>query len=371
MPGDDFSSKSDTQTPERIGGYELLEEVGRGGMGRVYRARSTDGRIVALKMLAPHLTDREIQRKRFFQEAEIAMRLEHPNLVRALEAGEEDGVVYFAMEFVDGVHLGQHLKEVGKIPENEAIRIIFAVARALHKAHQLGLIHRDVKPDNVLLTNDGQVKLADLGLVKELDADLNLTQPDQGLGSPYYMAPEQFRNAVNVDVRCDVYALGQLLYILVTGRLPFKGGSTVDTFLQKTRNEYIRPETITPELSEQTVATICRSIDPYPENRPPTVRDFVEMLAGKQPAKPAPAVPVLKEAPAKGPASERMGAGGAEAANRAARAAAQRTNRGRCVAVSEEFSLDYLIWADRLLKWGTSAVGLLVFVWVLRLATGW
>lgn len=370
MPGENFNSKSDTQTPVRIGGYELLEEIGRGGMGRVYKARASDGKIVALKMLAPHLTDREVQRKRFFQEAEIAMRLEHPNLVRALEVGEEDGVVYFAMDFIDGVHLGAHLKEVGKIPENEAIRIVFAVARALHKAHQLGLIHRDVKPDNVLLTNDGQVKLADLGLVKELDADLNLTQPDQGLGSPYYMAPEQFRNAVNVDVRCDVYALGQLLYILVTGRLPFKGGSTVDTFLQKTRNEYIRPDVITPELSENTVATICRSIDPYPENRPATVRDFVEMLAGKQPATPVvgttePA-PTVKASPSAGPAAR-----AAPHAPMEKPVLVPRVNRGRCEAVSEEFTLDALVWADRAMTWGKYAMGAAVMLWAVRFAFGW
>lgn len=362
-----MNSKSGTDAPSRIGGYELLEEIGRGGMGRVYRAVTSDGKIVALKMLAPHLTDREVQRKRFFQEAEIAMRLEHPNLVRALEVGEEDGVVYFAMEYVDGVHLGQHLKEVGKMPENEAIRVIFAVARALHKAHQQGLIHRDVKPDNVLITREGQVKLADLGLVKELDADLNLTQPDQGLGSPYYMAPEQFRNAMNVDARCDVYALGQLLYILVTGRLPFKGGSTVDTFLLKTRNEYTRPELITPELSDRTIQTITRSINPYPENRPASVREFVEMLAGKEVAPPRP-VATSSMPPPESPAKATVAEPAAKPAPPPRALPVQRANPGRCTALSEEFSVEHLVWADRAWRAGQVVLALIVLFVIVKVA---
>src|SRR5262249_1895322 len=140
----------------------------------------------------------------------------------SLDYGDNGDTPYLVMEFVEGESLGQKLEREGRMPEVDSIRIIAQVAQGLHRAHKNGLIHRDVKPDNILVTPDGVAKLADLGLVKEADTDLNLTKTGRGLGTPHFMAPEQFRNAKNADVRCDIYSLGATLYMMVTGELPFK-----------------------------------------------------------------------------------------------------------------------------------------------------
>src|SRR5215218_7459030 len=132
--------------------------------------------------------------------------------------------------------------------EADAIRIVAQVAQGLHRAHRQNLIHRDVKPDNILVRNDGVAKLADLGLVKETDTDLNLTKTGRGLGTPHFMAPEQFRNAKNADVRCDVYSLGATLYNLVTGELPFKSNGPLDAWMKKINNELIEPKALVPDL---------------------------------------------------------------------------------------------------------------------------
>lgn len=266
-----------------IGGYELLAEVGRGAMGQVFKAKASDGNIVALKLLAPHLSDNPTLLKRFYQEGDIAMTLDHPNLVRALELGEDQGWHFFVMEFVEGDTLGARIKRLGKLPEAEALRIVVAIARALHKAHGTGLVHRDVKPDNILLTHDGSVKLADMGLAKILDADVHLTHNDKGVGTPAYMSPEQFRATNEIDGRCDIYSLAVTLYYALTGTLPFLAGSVVDTFIKKTNGDYLSPEEIIPGLSRQTVAAIRTGLKVNPEERPATARAFADILMGKSP----------------------------------------------------------------------------------------
>src|SRR5206468_6334379 len=142
------------------------------------------------------------------QEFRAASRLDHPNVVRALDYSDNGSTPYLVMEFVEGESLGRKLERDGKMPEAEAIRIIAQVAQGLHRAHKQNLIHRDVKPDNILVMPDGTAKLADLGLVKTGDTDLNLTKTGRGLGTPHFMAPEQFRDAKGVDPRCDIYSLG-------------------------------------------------------------------------------------------------------------------------------------------------------------------
>lgn len=261
----------------RVGTYDLLQLVGRGGMGTVYKARAPDGSIVAVKLLASELTKNEIQRRRFYQEAETAMRLDHPNIVRAVEVNESDGQHYFVMEFVDGTNVGSKLRD-GKIPEDEAIAIISQIASALHLAHEKGLIHRDVKPDNILVSRTGDVRLADMGLVKQVDNDMNLTKTGRGLGTPHFMAPEQFKDAKHADARCDIYSLGATLYHMVTGELPFRGTGPLDTFMKKSKNEYTPPEKISPNLRPSTVKTIKLAMDPEPNRRPPTALSFAEML---------------------------------------------------------------------------------------------
>jgi serine/threonine protein kinase len=185
------------------------------------------------------------------------------------------------MEFVDGESLGQRIERDGRIPETEAVQIIALAAQGLHHAHKNGMIHRDIKPDNIMVTKDGQVKLADLGLVKEADNDINLTRTGRGLGTPHFMAPEQFRNAKNADVKCDIYSMGATLYQMVTGELPFKSMGPLDAWMKKINNELLPPRQVVPALSERIDWAILRAMSADPDKRPDSCREFVEDLTGQ------------------------------------------------------------------------------------------
>jgi serine/threonine protein kinase len=184
------------------------------------------------------------------------------------------------MEFVEGESLGQKIDREGGLPENEAIRLIAQVAQGLHRAHKQNLVHRDVKPDNILVNASGSAKLADLGLVKETETDLNLTRTGRGLGTPHFMAPEQFRNAKNADARCDIYSLGATLYMMVTGELPFKSNGPLDAWMKKIQNDLTPPRQLVPTLSERLDWAIMRAMSADPSKRPATCREFVEDLTG-------------------------------------------------------------------------------------------
>src|SRR5262249_31471957 len=274
----------DTTKPgmQAVGNYDLLEKIAEGGMGTVCKGseRST-GHIVAVKIVAPHMASNPVLLKRFEQEFRAASILDHPNIVRALDYGSSGSSPYLVMEYVEGESLGQRLEREKRIPELEAIRIIAQVAQGLHRAHKQGLIHRDVKPDNILLTGDGQAKLADLGLVKEVEADLNLTRTGRGLGTPHFMAPEQFRNAKNADIRCDIYSMAATLYMMVTGELPFKSCGPLDAWMKKIHNELTPPRTLVPDLTERIDWAIRRAMSADKEQRPVTCREFVEDLTGR------------------------------------------------------------------------------------------
>lgn len=266
---------------QSVGNYDLLDKIAEGGMGAIYRGRNrATSEIVAIKIMPPHMATNDTLLKRFEQEFRVANRLDHTNIVRALDYGTEGNTPYLVMEFVDGESLGQRIERDGPIPEVEAIRIIAQVAQGLHRAHKLGLIHRDVKPDNILITRDGVAKLADLGLVKEQEADLNLTKTGRGLGTPHFMAPEQFRNAKGADARCDIYSLGATLYMMVTGELPFKSSGPLDAWMKKIHNELVPPRELVPALSDRLDWAILRAMHADPVMRPPTCREFIEDLTG-------------------------------------------------------------------------------------------
>jgi serine/threonine protein kinase len=186
------------------------------------------------------------------------------------------------MEFVDGISLGEKLEREGRLPEAAAILIIAQVAQALHHAHQRGLIHRDVKPDNVLLTPEGQAKLADLGLVKEMEASQGLTNTGRALGTPHFMAPEQFRSAKSANVRSDVFSLGATLYIMVTGELPFQAKGPLAVFTKMMKNDLIRPRKLNPTLSEHVERVICKALNADPQVRPASCRDFLREVLGAE-----------------------------------------------------------------------------------------
>ncbi len=265
-----------------IGKYEILEKIAEGGMGTVYKGRhATTGEVVAIKVVPPHMSSNSVMLKRFEQEFKAARGLDHPNIVRAIEFGHDGNLYYMVMEYVDGPSLGQRIEREGAIPENEARQIMVQIAQALHLAHNRKLIHRDVKPDNILLTLDGQAKLADLGLVKEIETDLNLTRTGRGLGTPHFMSPEQFRNAKNADERCDIYSLGATLYMAVTGELPFKLCGPLEAWMKKINNDIRPPRSIVPTLSERMDWAIRRAMSAERLDRPADCREFVEDLTGR------------------------------------------------------------------------------------------
>jgi WD40 repeat protein/tRNA A-37 threonylcarbamoyl transferase component Bud32 len=240
--------------PGRVGGYTILEEVGRGGMAVVYRARQArPDRIVALKVLLAGSHSGAERLARFVAEAEALARLGHPHIVQVYEAGEQEGLPYLALEFCAGGSLSRRLSGVPQSPA-AAARLVEQLARAVAHAHQAGVIHRDLKPGNILLTADGQPKVSDFGLAKAEGPELTAT--GAVLGTPSYMAPEQATGSRAVGPAADVYALGAILYALLTGRPPFQGATALETLEQVRGHEPVSPRRLQPKVPRD-LETIC------------------------------------------------------------------------------------------------------------------
>ena len=206
---------------DQFGGYRIEEVAGRGGMGLVYRARQTrPERIVAIKVIAPELAADGDFRARFEQESATAAEIEHPNVIPVYEIGEEGGLLYIAMRFVRGVDLGGLLAQSGRLDPGRVARLVSQVAAALDAAHARGLVHRDVKPGNILIAGDDHVYLTDFGLTKRIADSHGMTQTGMFVGTVDYIAPEQIEGR-SVDARADVYALGCVAYELLSGKVPF------------------------------------------------------------------------------------------------------------------------------------------------------
>ncbi|MCA8920346.1 MAG: protein kinase [Planctomycetes bacterium] len=218
---------------DRIDGYRIMQHLGRGNMALVFAAVQLNlDRVVALKILDPKLLFDADFIERFTSEARAAARLNHPNIVQAYDVGSTDDLHYFAMEYVHGITAKKLLEDCdGRMDEDTAIDVVLPVARALNHAAKHKLVHRDVKPGNVMITADGGIKLCDLGLAKTLDAE---APGEDGviLGSPYYISPEQIRGDKDIDIRADIYSLGAMLFHLITGRPPFMGRTPEDVCLQ-------------------------------------------------------------------------------------------------------------------------------------------
>jgi serine/threonine protein kinase len=237
----------------RGSGYELLEPIGRGGMGVVYRARQQSlKRIVALKMLPGDFPDDPTARGRFRTEAEAAARLQHPNIVQIYEVGEHEGRPFFSMEYVEGGNLAKKLSR-GLMPVRQAAEMVECLARAVHYAHERGIAHRDLKPSNVLLTPDGIPKIADFGLAKRIaggstaSEQNDQTRTGEILGTPSYMAPEQASGQTKeAGASADVYALGAILYELLTGRPPFEGKTSLQALYRVLHEDPIPPLQVQP-----------------------------------------------------------------------------------------------------------------------------
>src|SRR3984957_10764681 len=257
------SSAATTLAPEAgvrlkyFGDYELLEEIARGGMGVVWKARQTSlNREVAVKMIRAGALASPEEVKRFLREAEAAANLQHPNIVAIHEVGEHGGQHYFSMDYVAGRDLGALVKD-GPLAPQRAARYVKIIAEAIHFAHQRGTLHRDLKPQNVLIDAADQPRITDFGLAKFMADDSRLTQTGAVMGSPSYMPPEQAAGRHgDIGPASDVYALGAILYELLTGRPPFRASSAMATLLEVLEAEPAAPRRLKPHIPPD-LETIC------------------------------------------------------------------------------------------------------------------
>lgn len=277
----------------RFGDYELLEEIGRGGMGVVHKARQLSlGRVVAVKRLPFSATTNPDYVKRFRVEASAAASLQHPNIVAIHEVGVHQGQHYFAMDYIEGQSLAR-VVAAGPLPVHRAARYVKIVAEAIEYAHQRGILHRDLKPSNILLDPFDQPRVTDFGLAKKLEGDSSLTLSGQVLGSPNYMPPEQAdAGRGNVGRPSDVYALGATLYHLVTGRAPFVAATVAETLRQLQTEEPVSPQLLNPAVPRD-LATIClKCLEKEPEKRYATAQSLADELGRFLNAEPIQARPV-------------------------------------------------------------------------------
>ncbi|MFO0813138.1 MAG: serine/threonine-protein kinase [Gemmatales bacterium] len=238
--------------PVTIGDFTVMKKLGQGGMGAVFKAKQLSlDREVALKVLARHLADDEKFVSRFEREARVMAKLDHGNIIRCYHIGKELGLHYLAMEYVDGCSLQDLIDKNGKLSVADALYVALRVADALQYAHELNMVHRDIKPDNVLISKKGVVKVADLGLAKPVNDDLSMTASGVGAGTPHYMAPEQMRSAKDVDGRADIYALGAMMYVMLTGKKPFDGETLVRLLEQKEKGRLEPARKLNPKVPDK------------------------------------------------------------------------------------------------------------------------
>jgi serine/threonine protein kinase len=295
-----------------LGSYVLLEKLGEGGMGAVFKARNWKlGRVVAVKLIRPERLANPDTVRRFQREIRAAAQLDHPHIVRALDADEVAGAHLLVMEYVEGTDLARLVKQHGPLSVALACDYVRQAALGLQHAHERGLVHRDVKPSNLLLqtprpgrTGAGPVvKVLDLGLARlgsggDGDASSTLTESGAVMGTPDYLAPEQGRQSHEVDIRADLYSLGCTLYFLLAGRVPFPGGGVSEKLIAHQLDEPVPVEQVRPEVAPGLAGVVRKLMAKRPEDRFQTPAELARVLAeglasGRWPAcRPAPAVPV-------------------------------------------------------------------------------
>jgi serine/threonine protein kinase len=272
--------------------YELDNELGRGGMGIVYRAKDRRlKRLVAIKLLPPELAFRSEIKTRFLREAETAAQLSHPNIVPIYSVDERDGLVYFVMALVEGPTLARRMYEDGQLPIEQVRRGLREVADALAYAHGRGVIHRDIKPDNILLDKEsGRALVTDFGIARAIQegADSRLTATGVAIGTPAYMSPEQAAGDREIDGRTDLYALGVVAYQMLTGRLPFQASSTASMLMKHITERPMPVGQLRTDCPADLAASVMSLLEKEPENRVPNAAALVRALSGDTSAIPAP-----------------------------------------------------------------------------------
>ncbi|MGC1320678.1 MAG: protein kinase [Candidatus Udaeobacter sp.] len=279
LGGEAGPHRFEQETPVEFGNYQLLEEIGRGGQGIVYRARQKDlNRIVALKVigLGPWATETHL--KRFRREAKAAASLDHPSIVPIYEIGERDSSCYFSMKFVEGGQLDE-LAKGESMPIRRVVELLAKVARTVHFAHEHGILHRDIKPGNILLDQKGEPHLTDFGLARLVETESTVTRTREVMGTPSYMAPEQaMGNNAAISSATDVYGLGAVLYQLLTGHPPFAGETTYETTKLLLDTEPRQPRVLNRKI-DRDISTIClKCLEKDPKRRYSTALALAEDL---------------------------------------------------------------------------------------------
>jgi len=269
---------------DMFGDYTVEKLLGKGGMGAVYLVRAPGGELYAVKVMFPDMVKKGSDyRKRFAREAEFAMKIRHDNLISVYDVGEdpETGLCYIIMEYVPGGSVADRLEREGPFPMSDAVAIAAQVAMALEVAHRHGVIHRDIKPDNIMFDADGTPKLADLGVAKFTDGAHKTTVTTTGMiiGTPAYMAPEQMMDSHHIDARADIYALGVVLYEMLTGKRPNEGSTAVELLAKAIKGEPLPDvRTMRPEVSAAIAHVLSLMCAPKPEGRPATALEAAQLL---------------------------------------------------------------------------------------------
>ncbi len=271
-------------------GYQMLKKLGEGSMGAVYLAKQESmDRNVAIKILAPHLARNEKFVDRFLREARSVARLNHINIISGIDVGESNGINYFAMEYVDGPTLIDVLEKQGALDEKRSLNITLQIARALEHAHKNSMVHRDIKPDNIMIAKDGTAKLCDLGLAKDVSQSPDSSERGQSLGTPNYISPEQAKGESKIDIRSDLYSLGATMFHMLAGRPPFQGSAAV-VMTKHISQPLPNPKNFNPDLSKPTLFILSHMMNKDREKRyqepANVVQDLEKAIKGEKPLGP-------------------------------------------------------------------------------------
>ncbi len=257
--------------------YEIIEKIAEGGMARVYRGRDLLlKRVVAVKILKDQMTGDAAFIRRFEREAQSAAALSHPHIVNIYDVGEEEGTYFMIMEYVEGYNLKDYIRQSGRLPVSEAISIARQIAEALEKAHRAGVVHRDIKPQNILFSRDGTIKVTDFGIAIAGDG-VTVTVGDDIIGTVQYISPEQARGEL-ADKQSDLYSLGIVLYEMVTGKVPFSGESPVAVAMKHIQEQIVPPRQIIDNLPEALEQIILKAVKKEPAERYADAAEVLEDL---------------------------------------------------------------------------------------------
>ncbi|MCP4251400.1 MAG: serine/threonine protein kinase [bacterium] len=274
---------------QQIPGFQILAKLGQGAMATVFKAKQLSlDRAVAIKVLPKRFSENQEFVDRFYREGRAAARLNHTNIVQAIDVGEAGGYHYFVMEYIDGATVYDEVSNGQPFTEARALNFVLQVAYALEHAHARGFIHRDVKPKNIMITKDAIVKLADMGLARDIrDYETASAEAGRAYGTPYYISPEQIRGEINIDFRADIYSLGATFYHMVTGRVPFEGSTPSAVMHKHLKEQLIPPDHVNTVLSAGIgeiieVMMAKKRDDRYPSTKE-LIGDLEAVAAGEPP----------------------------------------------------------------------------------------